>query len=141
VIDAFVNKKDCFVCLATGSGKSLCFVIPSLICGLTVLVVSPLIALMEDQTQRLRSLDITAEFVSEGNENELFQRVMDGQLSVLYITPEKLSIWKKPFGMLVKGGFIMGVAIDEAHCISSWGHDFRDSYRQLGSIRQGCPFV
>lgn len=92
-IEAFIRKQDCFVCLATGAGKSLTFVLPALATGLTCVVVSPLISLMEDQTQRLKSLGIKADYVSEGREDELCQSVIEnGDLSVLFVTPEKLTM-------------------------------------------------
>ncbi len=140
MVEAFIEKRDCFVCLATGSGKSLTFVLPALATGLTVICISPLIALMQDQTLRLRSLGIKAEFVSDGNEANVVERIFEGELNVLYATPEKLQLgFRKPFSMLVKAGLVLGVAIDEAHCISSWGHDFRDAYRELSFIRAEFP--
>ena len=126
--------RDVLLVMPTGAGKSLCFQLPGLARAGTTLVVSPLIALMEDQTAKLRALGVRAERIHSGRDRlEARQACMDylaGQLDFLYIAPERLSVVGFP-EMLAKRKPVL-IAVDEAHCISHWGHDFRPDYRMLG---------
>eukprot|EP01137_Pigoraptor_chileana_P017063 Opistho-2@74546 len=143
VIDAVVNQRRDVCCVsATGSGKSLCYQFPAVFQKGTALVVSPLISLMEDQTRALLARGIPATFLGSANKDmgETIGRLSRGEYRVVYATPEFLTAgahdlmasWEreKVFSL---------VAIDEAHCVSQWGHDFRSSYRQLGCIKQAMP--
>ncbi len=120
VIEAFSQGRDCFVCWPTGGGKSLTFVLPALLNKRAVLVVSPLISLMEDQTTRLRQCGVRADFLREGSDELLFDAAMSGDIDVLFITPEKLSGWRPQLTALVAMGALHGVAVDEAHSLSCW---------------------
>ncbi len=125
---------DALLVMPTGSGKSLCYQLPGLARGGTTLVISPLIALMEDQTARLQQLGFAAERIHSGRTREQSRAVcrayLDGQLDFLTIAPERLSVPGFP-ELLAKRKPTL-VAVDEAHCISHWGHDFRPDYRLLG---------
>ncbi len=144
-IECVLAKKDCVVLMPTGGGKSLCYQIPALLQdGLTV-VVSPLIALMKDQVDALRNNGIAAEFLNSTQtsreQTEVFQRVRNGELKLLYVAPERLLQAGEQFVDFLKTINISLFAIDEAHCISSWGHDFRPEYIQLGRLKRYFPDV
>lgn len=144
-IECVLSKKDCVVLMPTGGGKSLCYQIPALMLdGLTV-VVSPLIALMKDQVDALRNNGVEAAFLNStqtGREQtEVFQSVRTGRLKMLYVAPERLLQSDNQFVEFLKGINVSLFAIDEAHCISSWGHDFRPEYIQLGKLKRFFPDV
>ena len=128
-----IAGKDVLVVMPTGAGKSLCYQLPGIARGATTLVVSPLIALMEDQTDKLRQLGFRAERIHSGRDRSTSQQVcrdyLAGQLDFLYIAPERLGV--PGFPELLARRTPGLVAIDEAHCISMWGHDFRPDYRRL----------
>jgi ATP-dependent DNA helicase RecQ len=144
-IEVVLQKKDCVVLMPTGGGKSLCYQIPALMLdGLTV-VISPLIALMKDQVDALKNNGVEAAFLNStqtGREqNEVFQAVKSGKLKLLYVAPERLLQTGDQFIDFLKSVNVSLFAIDEAHCISSWGHDFRPEYIQLGKLKRYFPDV
>ncbi len=135
VCRAIAEGKDALVVMPTGAGKSLCYQLPGLARGGTTLVVSPLLSLIEDQVSKLRALGVRAERIHSGLSREdsraVCRRYLDGELQFLFVAPERLAVPGFP-EMLAKRRLAL-VAIDEAHCISQWGHDFRPEYRMLGA--------
>jgi ATP-dependent DNA helicase RecQ len=143
IMEASLAGKDVFALLPTGGGKSLCFQIPALLRqGLTV-VVSPLIALMKDQVDQLQAAGIAATFLNSSlTESESRSRLAGlhrGEWRLLYVAPERLMLdnWTEN----LKAWNVTAIAIDEAHCVSEWGHDFRPEYRQLSKLRTFLPDV
>ena len=143
IIKSILHGKDTFALMPTGAGKSLCYQLPSLLLpGLTV-VISPLIALMKDQVDHLVADGISAGCVNSAmSRSELIkvaQMVNSGKIKILFLSPERLAIPK--FQQWLTRKNISLIAIDEAHCISEWGHDFRPDYRQLTTLRNIFPKV
>jgi ATP-dependent DNA helicase RecQ len=143
IIEATLGGRDIFALLPTGGGKSLCFQLPALIRnGLTV-VVSPLIALMKDQVDQLQASGIAATFLNStleaGEARARLRRLHQQEYCLLYAAPERLLLddWKDN----LRAWNVKALVIDEAHCISEWGHDFRPEYRQLGELRALLPEV
>lgn len=139
IINAVLQKRDTFVLMPTGGGKSLCYQIPALLFdGLTV-VISPLIALMKDQVDALRINGIEADYLnstqSSEQQREILNRVRSKQLKLLYLAPEST------FFKQLSTFHVSLVAIDEAHCISHWGHDFRPEYLMLAQLKHAMPHV
>jgi DNA topoisomerase-3 len=134
VCRAAIDGKDVLLVMPTGSGKSLCYQLPGIARGGTTLVISPLIALMEDQVAALQSRGFAAERIHSGRDRAVSRQVcldyLGGKLQFLFIAPERLRVAGFP-EMLAKRKLAL-VAIDEAHCISQWGHDFRPDYRMIG---------
>jgi ATP-dependent DNA helicase RecQ len=144
-IETVLRKNDCIVLMPTGGGKSLCYQIPALLSDGLTLVVSPLIALMKDQVDALKNNGVEAAFLNStqtGREQtEVFQQVRSGRLKLLYVAPERLMQSGDQFIDFLKSVNISLFAIDEAHCISSWGHDFRPEYMQLRKLKIHFPAV
>ena len=143
IIDHLVGGHDALVLMPTGGGKSLCYQIPALVRDGTGVVVSPLIALMQDQVDALRNLGVRAGFLNSTQDLGARRLVEDaflaGELDLLYIAPERLC--GEPTLRLLDRGTISLFAIDEAHCVSQWGHDFRPDYLALSALRERWPKV
>jgi ATP-dependent DNA helicase RecQ len=143
IIEAALAGRDCLVLMPTGGGKSLCYQIPSLVRDGIGIVISPLIALMRDQVSALRELGIRAAYLNSSQPWNEQQRVVDavgaGALDLLYVAPERL-LQPRTLGLLA-GAAVSLIAIDEAHCVSQWGHDFRQDYLGLGALREHFPGV
>ena len=141
VINAALNGQDALVVMATGNGKSLCYQIPALCFAGLTLVISPLISLMKDQVDQLQANGIDADFLNSSQTLEQQQQVQNklisGQLKLLYVSPEK--VMTNSFFPLISYSKVSFIAIDEAHCISQWGHDFRPEYTQLGGLKASFP--
>lgn len=144
-IEAVLAGKDAVVLMPTGGGKSLCYQIPALMKDGLTLVVSPLIALMKDQVDSLVGNGVEAAFLNSTQtvkqQNEVFERIKSGKLKLLYVAPERLLQGGDQFISFLKTIDVSLFAIDEAHCISSWGHDFRPEYRQLATLKKQFPDV
>ena len=142
IIRHILNKQDALVLMPTGGGKSICYQLPALLCEGTAVVVSPLISLMKDQVEALLANGIAAGALNSSNdetENANLRRAcIEGRLKLLYISPEKLLAEKD---YLLRDMNISLFAIDEAHCISQWGHDFRPEYTQMGVLHQQFPQI
>ncbi|KAF8105476.1 hypothetical protein N665_0157s0061 [Sinapis alba] len=136
-LSTWVAHKDCLVLAATGSGKSLCFQLPALLTGKVVVVISPLISLMHDQCLKLSKHKVSACFLGSGQlDNRIEQKAMQGMYQIIYVCPETVVRLIKPLQKLAKTHGIALFAIDEAHCVSKWGHDFRPDYRRLSVLRE-----
>ncbi len=143
VIDKVMEKEDCLVLMPTGGGKSLCFQLPALLQEGITIVVSPLISLMKDQVDALLGYGISAALLNSSltgeQMHEVIEKAKNGSIKILYVTPERLALVQ--FEAILHTLDISLFAIDEAHCISEWGHDFRPDYRNLKSLRQKFPSV
>ncbi|KAK7301998.1 hypothetical protein RJT34_12875 [Clitoria ternatea] len=145
VIEKIIERRDCLVVMATGSGKSLCYQIPPLVVKKTGIVVSPLISLMQDQVMALKERGIKAEYLgSAQKDSTVHSKAERGQFDILFMTPERACTIPNSFwSNLLKSGISL-FAVDEAHCISEWGHDFRVEYKHLDKLREvllDVPFV
>ena len=140
-----ISKKDTFVLMPTGGGKSLCYQVPALVLEGTTIVISPLIALMKDQVDALRVNGISAAYINSSmsvyEQNDTFNQLKNGQLKLLYVAPEKLSADNGAFLKLLNDVNISLFAVDEAHCVSHWGHDFRPDYLFLNGIKKQFPNI
>jgi len=143
IIRTALEKQDCLALLPTGSGKSVCFQVPALAMEGICLVISPLIALMKDQVAQLRKKGISALAIHTGmpykEVNKTLQLALNGQIKFLYLSPERLqtNLFKEYLPVLP----VTLIAVDEAHCVSQWGYDFRPQYLQIASLREILPEV
>ncbi|MCC0650048.1 DNA helicase RecQ [Clostridioides sp. ZZV15-6598] len=136
IINSILNKKDVLAIMPTGGGKSICYQLPALILDGMTVVISPLISLMKDQVDALKAMGINAAFINSslGNKefNEILNNIRKNTYKILYIAPERLDT--QEFLELINNNDISQIAIDEAHCVSQWGHDFRLSYRRISTF-------
>ncbi|WP_372711062.1 DNA helicase RecQ [Hyphomicrobium sp.] len=143
IIDTVLHGGDCLALMPTGGGKSLCYQIPSLVRRGTGIVVSPLIALMQDQVDALKDLGVKAAFLNSTQDRSTQDRIerqfAADALDLLYVAPERL-VQERTLGLFERTDIAL-FAIDEAHCVSQWGHDFRPEYRQLKILAQRFPNV
>ena len=143
VIDAVLAGRDCLVIMTTGGGKSLCYQVPALCLEGITLVISPLISLMKDQVDQLLTNGIEAAYLNSTQTQEeqqaVEQKALSGQLKLLYLSPEK--VMTQGFFRLVSYCKVSFIAVDEAHCVSQWGHDFRPEYTLLGNLRKTFPNI
>ncbi|MGB7801894.1 ATP-dependent DNA helicase RecQ [Buttiauxella sp.] len=143
IIETVLDGRDCLVVMPTGGGKSLCYQIPALVFGGLTVVVSPLISLMKDQVDQLLANGVAAACLNSTQSREQQQEVLagcrTGQIRLLYIAPERLMM--DNFIDQISHWHLSMVAVDEAHCISQWGHDFRPEYAALGQLRERLPTV
>lgn len=145
IIAHILNGKDVLALMPTGGGKSLCYQLPAvLLTGLTI-VISPLIALMKDQVDSLNINGIPAAFLnssqSPDEQRQLIEKLRSNQIKLLYLAPERLFSGENKLIEFLKSLPVVQIAIDEAHCISHWGHDFRPEYLMLAGLKQHFPFV
>ena len=138
IIDRLLNEKShCLVLMPTGGGKSICYQLPSLLLDGGTIVISPLIALMQDQVDALKKKNIPAEFINSTvkpeQRRDRLNRFVEGNLKLLYVTPERFR--KQEFIDAVRKANVSLLAVDEAHCISEWGHDFRPDYSRIAEFR------
>ncbi|SHE62534.1 ATP-dependent DNA helicase RecQ [Chryseobacterium sp. OV279] len=143
IIDAVINEKDSLVLLPTGAGKSLCYQLPALLKEGTCLVISPLLALMKDQVSQLKHRGIEADYLSseldEYDAEAVYNRCKDGLTKLLYVSPERLT--NNQFLQNIEEIQLSFIAVDEAHCISEWGQDFRPSYQNIKEFRKNNPKI
>lgn len=142
-IASILDSNDTLTVLPTGGGKSICFQVPALVSQGTAVIISPLISLMKDQVDYLKQMGIAAECLHSGLSSEdkvrIMQQLKSGKLKLIYLAPERLNAeWMQNFLKSIKISFFV---IDEAHCISHWGHDFRQDYRQLDLIKDQFPGI
>lgn len=143
IIQSLLQGRDTCAIMPTGGGKSLCYQLPSVVLGKTTVVISPLIALMQDQAAQLKQMGISSavlnSFMAGSEQNAVMRQACSGEYRLLYLSPERLAredtlAW---LGSVPVSFF----AIDEAHCISEWGHEFRPEYRQLKNLRERFPYL
>lgn len=143
IINAVINEKDTLVLLPTGAGKSLCYQLPALLKEGTCLVISPLLALMKDQVNQLKFRGIEAEYLSseldEYDAETIYNRCKEGLTKLLYVSPERLT--NIQFLQNIEEIELSFIAVDEAHCISEWGQDFRPSYQNIKNFRSNNPEI
>ncbi len=143
VIEHVCKGKDALVLLPTGGGKSLCYQIPALVREGIAIVVSPLISLMQDQVEQLKELGVKADYLNSTLEPEqqaaVADKITSGAIDLLYVSPERLLQFG--FQQTLQHTTIALFAVDEAHCVSHWGHDFRSDYRSLGQIKSRFPNI
>ena len=139
IVDRLTNeRKHCLVLMPTGGGKSICYQLPALLLDGGTIVISPLIALMQDQVDTLKKKNIPAEFINSTvkpeQRRDRLKKFVDGKVKLLYVTPERFR--KQEFVDAIKTANVSLLAVDEAHCISEWGHDFRPDYSRIDEFRK-----
>ncbi|EGU38611.1 ATP-dependent DNA helicase RecQ [Vibrio scophthalmi] len=143
VIEAAIQGKDSLVIMPTGGGKSLCYQVPALVREGLTLVISPLISLMKDQVDQLKADGVAAECINSSMPREelisVYNRMNSGALKLVYVSPERVLM--RDFIERLQGVSLSMIAVDEAHCISQWGHDFRPEYASLGQLKHYFPHV
>ena len=143
IIETVLAGRDAFVLMPTGGGKSLCYQIPALMCSGVTVVVSPLIALMKDQVDGLRVNGILAAYLNStmtgAEQHVVMERLRRQEIKLLYVSPERLFVNDDAFLVFLKEVRVALFAIDEAHCVSQWGHDFRPEYFQLARLKKEFP--
>jgi len=141
IIRGILSGKDVCAIMFTGAGKSLCYQFPPVHTNKTAIVISPLISLMNDQTMKLEAIGIPSVSLNSSisKKKQIIKGIMSNKYRIVYATPEFITARKEFIGELYETGHLLMVAIDEAHCVSSWGHDFRDSYRDLYFIKNSIP--
>lgn len=143
IIESIIDGRDTLIIIPTGGGKSLCYQIPAVILPKTAIVISPLISLMKDQVDQLAANGISAAYLngsqSSSEQQSVIEQYLNHSIKLLYISPERLAL--AYFQSLIEQNPPSLIAIDEAHCISQWGHDFRPDYRQLGQLSARFPGV
>ncbi|HEX9025265.1 MAG TPA: RecQ family ATP-dependent DNA helicase, partial [Clostridium sp.] len=146
IIDTIIKGQDVLAIMPTGGGKSICYQIPALMLEGITIVISPLISLMKDQVDTLKDMGIRGALInstlSSIEENEVINNLINGEIKILYIAPERLESFD--FINVISRCNISQIAVDEAHCISQWGHDFRVSYRKVANfinLLQNKPII
>ena len=143
IVQHVLNKKDVLALMPTGGGKSLCYQLPAVLLNGLTIVISPLIALMKDQVDSLNVNGIPSAFLNSSQSNEeqiqLANKLRNKQVKLLYLAPERLFGNDSKMVSFLKTLTVSLIAIDEAHCISHWGHDFRPEYLALAGFKSGVP--
>ena len=138
IINAVASGENVLAIMPTGGGKSLCFQLPALLNDGLTIVISPLIALMRDQVRGLKAVGVAAGAITSGNTQEevdqVFSQIISGDLKLLYVAPERLVSGK--IQDILSRSNVTSIAVDEAHCVSQWGHDFRPDYLRIGELRR-----
>lgn len=141
IISNILSKKDCLGIMPTGAGKSICYQIPAMILNGITIVISPLISLMKDQVDNLNQIGISATFINSTLSNleylQTVENIKHNIYKIIYVAPERLS--SETFINLLNSLNVSMLTIDEAHCVSQWGHDFRPSYRIIANVIENLP--